>query len=97
MLRFLIQYILPLFLPLLLYLGFLRLASGTAPGWINRTPWIPLLGAGVVLLGISLIAWGALEGADPASTYVPPRLEDGRIVPGTFVPPPPADTAAPER
>ena len=97
MLRFLIQYILPLFLPLLLYLGFLRLASGMTPDWVNRAPWVPLLGAGVVLLGISLIAWGALEGADPASTYVPPRFEDGRVVPGRFVPPPAVDAPAPGR
>jgi hypothetical protein len=96
MMRFLLQYVLPLVLPLLLYLGFVRLTSGSTPDWMNRTPWIPLLGAGVALLGISLIVWGALEGADPASTYVPPRFEDGRVVPGTFVPPP-ADAAAPER
>ena len=97
MLRFLFQYLLPLVLPLLIYLGFVRLTGGNAPDWMARTPWIPLLGAGVALLGVSLFVWGAMEGADPASTYVPPRFEDGRIVPGTFVPAPPADATAAER
>ena len=98
MLRLLLQYLLPLVLPLLLYVGFVYLTNGNTPEWVNRAPWIPLLGAGVVLLGISLVTWSLFEGADPASTYIPPRFEDGRVVPGTVVPPPEAGpVASPER
>jgi hypothetical protein len=42
-------------------------------------------GTGLALLIISLVTWGLLSGSPPEERYVPPRLEDGRIVPGTTV------------
>lgn len=87
MFRLLFHYVLPLILPLLVYLSYVYLTDRHRPDWVQRTPWLGLFGAGAVLLGASLIVWGLIDGADPDTTYVPPRLEDGRIVPGTFVEP----------
>ncbi len=85
MLRILLEYLLPLLLPGLVYLGYVALARGTAPGWVKNAPWPHLAGAGILLAAISLIAWSVLSGAPPEQVYVPPRLEDGRIVPGTTI------------
>jgi hypothetical protein len=29
------------------------------------------------------VSWSLLTGAEPGETYVPARVEDGRVVPGT--------------
>ena len=42
-------------------------------------------GTGLVLLTISLVTWTVLTGSPPDEIYVPPHLEDGRIVPGRTV------------
>ncbi len=87
MLRVLLHYLLPLVLPTLLYVSYVYLTDGVTPGWIARAPWAWLLGAGAALVCVSLITWGLIGGADPASVYVPPHIEDGRVVPGRFVAP----------
>jgi hypothetical protein len=51
---------------------------------LDRPPVFWLLLAGVVLCGIVLAIWGLSGGAPPGSTYTPPRMEDGQIVPGGF-------------
>ncbi len=94
MLRLLLQYILPLLLPLMAYLAFTALVRRR--GWrLDDTPWAILLAAGVGLLAISLITWSFLTGAPPGQVYVPPRFEDGRVLPATTVDPDavPADPA----
>jgi hypothetical protein len=85
MLRILLEYLLPLLLPLLVYLAYVALTRGTAPGWVQDAPWPQLAGAGLVLAAISLITWSLLSGAPPDEVYVPPHLEDGRIVPSTTI------------
>ena len=55
------------------------------PGWLEGVPWSHLAGAGVLLLAISLIAWRMTTGAPSDRVYLPPRFEDGRVVPGTTV------------
>jgi hypothetical protein len=82
MLRLLLQYLLPLVLPFLAYMLYARLAQ--RPG-VNPTPWLGLAAAGVGLMAVSLVAWGLLSGAPPGEQYVPARIEDGRVVPGTTV------------
>ena len=84
MLRILLQYVLPLVLPFLVYLIYARLARGS--GGTGDTPWIALAAAGVGLMAVSLISWSLLTGSDPGETYVPARLEDGELVPGTTGP-----------
>ena len=38
--------------------------------------------AGLALLVVSLFATGLLSGSEPGGVYVPPHVEDGRVVPG---------------
>ena len=83
MLRILLQFVLPLLLPFLAWLVYARLARKAG---LDDAPWIGLAAAGVGLLAVSLISWGLLGGSDPGETYVPARIEDGRLIPGTTEP-----------
>jgi hypothetical protein len=87
MLRVLLQYLLPLLLPFLIYAAYVALAQGRVPSWLDLNPkqWAMLGGAGLTLLAISLVTWSLMTGSPPEEKYIPPRLEDGRIVPGTTV------------
>jgi hypothetical protein len=87
MLRVLLQYLLPLLLPFLIYAAYVALAHGRLPNWLGLSDrhWIVLGSAAVALLAISLVTWSVMTGAPPEETYIPPRIEDGRIVPGTTV------------
>ena len=52
-----------------------------------RTPWTALFIAGLSLFALSFIVWGFTDGAPVGgSVYVAPAWENGRIVPGHFVP-----------
>jgi hypothetical protein len=88
MARVLLQYLLPLLLPFLVYGAYVALAHGRLPDWLglDERQWAMLAGTGVALLAISLVAWSLLSGSPPDETYLPPRFEDGRIVPGRTVP-----------
>jgi hypothetical protein len=87
MLRVLLQYLLPLLLPFLLYAAYVGLAHGRMPSWLDlhSRQWAMLGGTGLVLLLISLLSWSLLSGSPPEETYVPPHVEDGEIIPGTTV------------
>jgi len=74
--------IIPLLLPTAIYLMWLRLA---AKGEQREVPWVWLGVAGVVLMA-SLLAGLTLYGGAKDGIYVPPHVEDGRIVPGRTVP-----------
>lgn len=96
MARILLQYVLPILLPSLVYLAWLvyenrRIAQGGA-GTMRRWedgPWAWLVGGGVVIAVLGAIGVAALSGRGKEGTYVPPYLEDGRIVPGHLEPPRP--------
>jgi hypothetical protein len=85
--RLFLQYLLPLLLPFLLYAAYVALAQGRMPNWLdlNEREWAMLGGTGLALLMISLVTWSLLSGSPPDEAYIPPHLEDGRIVPGTTV------------
>jgi hypothetical protein len=93
--RVLLQYILPLLLPTLIYLGWAaaerrrteRAQAGEAPRW-QDAPWIWLAGAGLVLATVTTVALSLFGGSGIEGTYVPPRLEGGRVVPGHVEPAP---------
>ena len=85
MLRILLQYLLPLLLPFLLWFGYVALTRGRSMDWLERAPWVPLGAAGVVLLAISLVTWSVMTGAPREEVYLPPRFEDGRVVPGRTI------------
>ena len=83
MLRVLLT-ILPLLLPTALYLLWvttLRPARNDAIFW-RALPWIWLAGAGVALLAVVLFVVTVHFGTPQEGNYVPPRWENGHIVPG---------------
>lgn len=91
MFRLFFTYVLPLIAPTLVYLAWnwVQLRRSLAgkrvepPPTFADMPWPFLAGAGVSLLVVTLLALALLDGgAPPGATYVPPHLEDGRIVPG---------------
>jgi hypothetical protein len=89
MLRELSEILLPLILPTLLYLVWLRLASwaqrGEAVNWA-ALPWVWLAAAGAVLLALVLFVVTVGFGTAQRGVYVPPRWEGGRIVPSHIEP-----------
>lgn len=91
MFRLFFTYILPLIVPTLVYLAWnwvqlRRSISGRRPEpppTFAEMPWVFLAAAGVSLLVVTLLALVLLEDSSPpGATYVPPHLENGRIVPG---------------
>jgi len=89
MLRVLLTIVLPLLLPTAIYVGWLIVAhrvqrNGTVP-WVEL-PWVWLAGAGLLLLVLVLFVVHVHFGAPETGTYVPPRWEDGRIVPSHIEP-----------
>lgn len=83
MLRILLQYVLPLLLPFLAYVIYAQLAGRAR--WLQEGPWLGLAVAGVGLMAASLVTWGLLVGSPPGETYVPARMEDGRLIPGKTI------------
>jgi len=78
-----------------LYVLMVQRRSLATGGAFNDAPIARLVGAGVVMVAAGLV-YLAVFGGDPAGegTYVPPRFEDGRIVPGHIEPlPQDADTS----
>ena len=56
--------------------------------FVIRTPWFRLIAAGVGLVIVSLmlsVFFGPKN--PPGSVYQPPRVEDGKVVPGQYVVP----------
>ena len=79
---------LPFVLPFVAY-GFYFLltrrkarADGTIEPSLADAPWVWIVIAAFGLLVISLVVFAISDGSDIAGTYVPSRIEDGRIVPG---------------
>jgi Family of unknown function (DUF6111) len=91
MLRVLLTIVLPLFLPTALYLFWvtvLRPARRNGATLWTALPWLWLAGVGVVLLAIVLFVVTVHFGAPQEGVYVPPRWQNGRIVPGHIEPRP---------
>jgi Family of unknown function (DUF6111) len=101
MLRVFLTIVLPLLLPTAIYVAWLvamqwsargsdrESAGGAAQGegvhW-TALPWIWLAAAGVVLLVLVLLTVTVHFGEPETGTYVPPRYEGGRVVPGHIEP-----------
>ena len=88
MLRIVIQHLLLFLLPLILYAIYVaamrqraRTTGGTQPSW-EDTPWFWLVVAGIVLSIAAFVVLGISGGAPTTSEYIPPRIIDGKIVPG---------------
>jgi nicotinamide riboside transporter PnuC len=90
MFRLFFTYILPLIAPVGLYLVWnwiqmRRVAAGKraepTPSFAEM-PWLILLGAGVSLMVVTLLALFLFStGGKPGGSYVPPHMENGKIVP----------------
>lgn len=86
--RILLQYVLPLLLPTVLYLlwwwtvGHRRARAAGKPAGLARGPWFWLILGGCGLLAAVLVHTALTSGQTMDGQYVPPHVEDGRIVPG---------------
>jgi hypothetical protein len=91
--RVLLEYVVPIVLPSLLYLAWLayenkRVARG-GEGVLRRWqegPWAWLFAAGVVIAVAGTLMLSLLQGFGTEGRYIPPHVENGRIVPGHVVP-----------
>ena len=91
MFRLIFTYLLPLALPALGYLAWnwLRMRRSLGQGRTEPPPsfadmpWLILAGAGVSLAMITLLGLVLFDdGNSPGGTYVPPHMEDGKLIPG---------------
>jgi hypothetical protein len=86
MLRVFLQAVLPFLAPFLLF-AIYRLLVTRGRGFLGQTPWFLLTAVGLALACASFVSLAFLGGDAPGGVYVPPRIEDGRIVPGEVKPP----------
>jgi hypothetical protein len=97
MLRVFFTIVLPLVLPTALYLVWLWLAHWSPRGSAEESrqgetvhwaalPWVWLAAAGALLLALMLFVVTVHFGTSEPGNYVPPRVENGRIVPGHIEP-----------
>jgi len=85
--RLLLTIVIPLILPSLGYLLWVGARSRAWPrGGAAALPWPWLIGGGVLLTALTLFAVSTHYGSAPSGTYVPPRIIDGRVVPGKVIP-----------
>ncbi|MGH7093602.1 MAG: DUF6111 family protein [Stellaceae bacterium] len=89
--REILEIIVPLALPTVLYLLWVllmrRSGPGAAPLW-QAVPWLWLAAAGAALLALFLFVVTVHFGTHVRGTYVAPQLKNGQIVPGHVVPAP---------
>lgn len=92
MIRQILTIILPLVAPTILYLIWVKIrakkqeamAEGQpVPEW-QKLPWPWLAGIGAVLTVITLLFTGLQADLSEKGKYIPPHMEDGRLVPGHF-------------
>jgi uncharacterized protein DUF6111 len=87
--RELLTLVVPLVLPTVLYLLWLRAMrwseGGGAVSW-HRLPWLWLAASGVALTALVLFVVTVHFGTSIPGTYVPPHVENGHIVPGHIEP-----------
>jgi hypothetical protein len=73
-------------LPFALYVSYLRLRQQDEETSSTQHPWTALFASGLILVAASFVFWGFFENANQRGVYIPPHLEDGRLVPGRVVP-----------
>ncbi|HXQ53155.1 MAG TPA: DUF6111 family protein [Stellaceae bacterium] len=86
MTRAFLTIVVPLLLPTALYALWVLSIGRTEPAAEWRTlPWVWLAGAGAALAAIVFVAVVQIQGTREGS-YIPPHLENGKVVPGQVVP-----------
>ncbi|MEX0694853.1 MAG: DUF6111 family protein [Rhodospirillales bacterium] len=96
MVRLIFTYVVPLVAPFLMYLAWnayararARQTGGEEPS-LQKGPVFWSILAGFILLGASLITLAMIGGTNPDSgVYIPPRIEDGKIIPPSYEKAPP--------
>jgi hypothetical protein len=86
MLRIFLEIVLPLLLPTALYLIWVYALGPARGGGAIGLPWPWLIGTGVLLLAGVLVVAALVSGGGRQGVYVPPRWQNGHIVPGHFEP-----------
>jgi hypothetical protein len=83
MIRRVVFELLLFLLPFALYAVYLRLWKYDSENPPHPHPWAGLFVAGLAMVAASFIFWGVTEeSAGQRGTYVPPHVENGRVVPG---------------
>ncbi len=92
MIRTLLVRILPFLVPIILFAVWYFLArrragkaGEKAPSW-REAPWGWIALSGLLVLALGLAFFRFSTGASPDGTYVPPKYEDGRVIPGHVEP-----------
>ena len=90
--RILFTYAVPFLLPMAVYMawvwyrtGYVARHGGEAPR-LEQGPWPLLLFLGAALVLVVLGATALSRGGTADLIYVPPRLENGQVVPGHLEP-----------
>jgi hypothetical protein len=84
MLRVLLTIVLPLLLPTAIYMAWIAFVSRSANSErprLGAMPVVWLVLAGALLLAAVLVTVTVHFGQPVSGRYVPPRYEDGRVVP----------------
>jgi len=88
MVRTLITYVIPFLLPILAYLvwvwyrvRYAKRHGGKAPA-LEQGPWPLLLFLGTILVLGVMGTTALMRGSPAGSSYTPPKLENGRVIPG---------------
>ena len=69
-------------LPFALYGVYWRVSKREEAEFKDPHPWTVLFASGLALVAASFLIWGITEGAGQQGVYVPPHVENGRVVPG---------------
>ena len=91
MLRVFLTIVVPLVLPTVIYLAWMQALQSAPRDGLARwsaLPWLWLGAAGVILLVAVLLVVTVGFGTSQSGVYVPPRWENGHIVPGHVEPGP---------
>ena len=87
MLRTALFHIALLLAPAVLFMIYLivapkvRLSKSDTSKMLRDLPWPWLLSIGIALMAASLVVLSMSSGEDRGGTYVPPHMEDGKVVP----------------
>ena len=86
--KFILTKILPLALPLIVYLTWLFYARrraqrlGAPLNHLSDAPWLLITLSGAIVLISGMLAIGLFTGEKAGGEYIPPHLENGEVVKG---------------
>jgi hypothetical protein len=79
-----LQALIPFLIPFVLYFAWAWVARREVIADPRSAPWLTLSGAGVILSAAALLVFAEFTALEDGGTYVPARIENGRIVGGTM-------------